>query len=73
MFMAGGGVKPGFSYGESDDYGYYAAVNKVHVHDLHATILALLGIDHEQLTFRHGGRDHRLTDVAGNVVEPIFA
>ncbi len=73
MFMAGGGVKAGFSYGETDDYGYYAAVDKVDVHDLHATILALLGVDHERLTFRHGGRDHRLTDVSGNVVTSIFA
>lgn len=73
MFMAGGGVKPGFSYGATDDYGYYAAENKVHVHDLHATILALLGIDHEHLTFRHGGRDQRLTDVHGTVVRELFA
>jgi Protein of unknown function (DUF1501) len=73
MFMAGGGVKAGFSYGETDDYGYYAAVDKVDVHDLHATILALLGVDHERLTFRHGGRDHRLTDVSGKVATSIFA
>ncbi len=73
MFMAGGGVKAGFSYGETDDYGYYAAVDKCDVHDLHATILALMGIDHEMLTFRHGGRDHRLTDVHGRVVKQIFA
>ncbi|MGA1224935.1 MAG: DUF1501 domain-containing protein, partial [Phycisphaerales bacterium] len=73
MFMAGGGVKPGFSYGATDDYGYYAAENKVHVHDLHATMLALLGVDHERLTFRHGGRDHRLTDVHGEVLRELFA
>jgi hypothetical protein len=73
MLMAGGGVKPGFSFGETDDYGYYAAVDKVDVHDLHATILALLGIDHEMLTFRHGGRDHRLTDVHGRIMKQIFA
>ena len=73
MFMAGGGVKPGFSHGATDDYGYYAAVDKVDVHDLHATILALLGIDHEELTFRHGGRDHRLTDVHGRIVRELFA
>jgi uncharacterized protein (DUF1501 family) len=73
MFMAGGGVKPGFSYGETDDYGYYAAVDKCDVHDLHATILALMGIDHELLTYRYGGRDHRLTDVHGKVVKKIFA
>jgi uncharacterized protein (DUF1501 family) len=73
MFMAGGGVKAGFSFGETDDYGYYAAVDKCDVHDLHATILALMGIDHEMLTFRHGGRDHSLTDVHGRVVKEIFA
>jgi len=73
MWMAGGGVKRGFSYGATDDYGFYAAEDKVHVHDLHATILALLGIDHEQLTFRWAGRDFRLTDVEGRVVREIFA
>jgi uncharacterized protein (DUF1501 family) len=72
-WMAGGGVKGGFSYGESDEFGYYAAHDKVHVHDLHATILHLLGIDHERLTYRYGGRDFRLTDVEGNVVDSIFA
>ena len=66
-------MKPGFSYGATDDYGYYAAVDKVDVHDLHATILALLGVDHERLTFRHGGRDQRLTDVHGKVVQALFA
>ena len=73
MFMAGGGVKAGFSHGATDDYGYYAAVDKVHVHDLHATILHLLGIDHEALTYRYAGRDFRLTDVAGHVVHDIIA
>jgi hypothetical protein len=73
MWMAGGGVKRGFSFGATDDYGFYAAQDKVHVHDLHATILALLGIDHEQLTFRWAGRDFRLTDVEGRVVSEIFA
>ena len=73
MWMAGGGVKPGFSYGETDDYGFYAAKDKVHVHDLHATMLALLGIDHEQLTYRWAGRDFRLTDVHGRVVRELFA
>ena len=73
MFMAGGGVKAGFSYGETDDYGYYAAIDKCDVHDLHATILALMGIDHELLTFHHGGRDHSLTDVHGRVVKEVFA
>jgi len=72
-WMAGGGVRSGFSFGESDDFGFYAARDKVHVHDLHATILHLLGLDHEQLTFRYGGRDFRLTDVEGHVVEQIFA
>jgi hypothetical protein len=73
MWMAGGGVKPGFAYGATDDYGYYAVHDKVHIHDLHATILALLGLDHERLTFRYGGRDFRLTDVEGKVVSDIFA
>ena len=73
MWLAGGGVKGGFRYGESDDYGYYAAVDKVHMHDLHATILHLLGLDHERLTYRYAGRDFRLTDVEGHVVKEIFA
>jgi hypothetical protein len=72
-WMAGGGVKSGFSFGESDDFGFYAARDKVHVHDLHATILHLLGLDHERLTFHYGGRDYRLTDVEGHVVDQIFA
>jgi hypothetical protein len=72
-FMAGGGVKPGFSFGATDEFGWYAEEDKVHVHDLHATILALLGIDHERLTYHHTGRDHRLTDVHGHVVRQIFA
>lgn len=72
-WMAGGGVKRGFSYGESDDFGFYAAQNKVHVHDLHATLLHLLGIDHERLTYSFGGRDYRLTDVHGKVVHEIMA
>ena len=72
-WMAGGGVKAGFSYGESDDFGFYGAKDKVHVHDLHATILHLLGIDHERLTYRYGGRDFRLTDVEGRVVSELFA
>ncbi len=73
VWLAGGGVKPGFRYGATDEYGWYAAENKVHVHDLHATILALLGLDHERLTFRHAGRDFRLTDVHGRVVTDLFA
>ncbi len=73
IWMAGGAVKPGFSHGATDDYGYYAAVDKVHVHDLHATLLHVLGVDHERLTYRHAGRDFRLTDVAGRVVKEILA
>jgi len=72
-WMAGGGVKPGIVYGKSDDYGIEVAENEVHVHDFHATILHLLGLNHEKLTFRHAGRDFRLTDVAGNVVKGILA
>ena len=72
MWMAGGGVKGGFSYGETDDYGYEAVENKVQIHDLHATILALLGLDHEKLTYRYAGRDFRLTDVHGQVVKEIM-
>ena len=73
MWMAGGGVKPGFAYGATDLYGYYATENKMHVHDLHATLLHLLGLDHERLTYRHAGRDFRLTDVHGKVHDQIFA
>ncbi len=73
MWLAGGGVKGGFRYGSTDDYGYYAAENKVHIHDLHATLLHALGLDHERLTYRSAGRDFRLTDVEGNVVHEIFA
>ncbi|MCE9610331.1 MAG: DUF1501 domain-containing protein [Chthoniobacter sp.] len=73
MWMAGGGVKEGSSYGVTDDYGCYCVDEKVHIHDLHATILALLGLDHERLTYRHAGRDFRLTDVSGRVVREIFA
>ncbi|VTU02251.1 secreted protein containing duf1501 : Uncharacterized protein OS=Pirellula staleyi (strain ATCC 27377 / DSM 6068 / ICPB 4128) GN=Psta_3102 PE=4 SV=1: DUF1501 [Gemmataceae bacterium] len=73
MWLAGGGVKGGFVYGATDEFGYYAAEDKVHMHDLHATILALLGLDHEKLTYRHAGRDFRLTDVKGRVVEELFA
>jgi len=73
MWMAGGGVKRGFSYGITDDYGFYCVDEKVHVHDLHATILALLGMDHEALTYRYAGRDFRLTDVEGRVVREIMA
>ena len=73
MWMAGGGVKGGYAYGATDDYGYYAAENKMHVHDLHATILHQLGIDHKRFTYRHAGRDFRLTDVDGHVVQGVLA
>ena len=73
MWMAGGGVKAGLSYGATDDYGYYAVENKVHLHDLHATMLHLLGFDHTRLTYRYSGRDFRLTDVHGSVVQDILA
>jgi uncharacterized protein (DUF1501 family) len=73
MWMAGGGVKPGVTYGATDDLGFHVAENPVHVHDLQATILHLLGFDHEKLTFRHAGRDFRLTDVHGSVVRGVLA
>ena len=72
MWMAGGGVKGGTSYGATDDYGYKAVENPVHIHDLHATALHLLGLDHEKLTYRYAGRDFRLTDVHGKVVKDIL-
>jgi hypothetical protein len=71
--MAGGGVRPGFTYGESDDLAINVISHPVHVHDLQATILYLLGIDHERLTFKFQGRDFRLTDVHGRVVTDILA
>ncbi|MBI2948275.1 MAG: DUF1501 domain-containing protein [Verrucomicrobia bacterium] len=73
MWMAGGGVKGGFAYGATDDYGYRAVENKVHMHDLHATLLHLLGLDHTRLTYRYAGRDFRLTDVHGNVAKGILS
>ena len=73
MFMAGGGSKGGTAYGESDDFGFKAAVNKMHVNDIHATILRLMGVDHERLTFRDAGRDYRLTGVAGHVPKELLA
>jgi hypothetical protein len=73
MWLAGGGVKAGLVWGKTDDYGYYAVEDKVHVHDLHATILHLLGLDHKRLTFRYAGRDFRLTDVHGEVVKGILS
>jgi hypothetical protein len=72
-WMAGGGIKPGFTFGETDDFGFRPVSGKVHLHDLHATILHQLGLDHEKLTWRHLGRDFRLTDVYGNVVREILA
>jgi Protein of unknown function (DUF1501) len=72
MWLAGGGVKGGFSHGATDDYGYEAVEGKVHIHDWHATILHLLGLDHEKLTYRYAGRDMRLTDVKGNVVKEVI-
>ncbi|MDC0176231.1 DUF1501 domain-containing protein [Planctomycetaceae bacterium] len=73
MWLAGGGAKPGTRYGATDEFGYYAAQDKVHIHDLHATILHLLGLDHLQLTYRYAGRDFRLTDVYGDVVNGVIA
>jgi arylsulfatase A-like enzyme len=71
--MAGGGIKGGTIHGATDDFGFRAVENPVSVHDLHATMLKLLGFDHERLTFRHAGRDFRLTDVFGNVVREVIA
>ncbi len=73
MWLAGGGVRPGMTYGETDEHGYEAVSGRVHVHDLHATMLHLLGMDHERLTYRFAGRDYRLTDVHGNVIDKIIA
>lgn len=73
MWMAGGGVKGGIKYGATDPYGYFAAENKMHIHDVHATLLHILGMDHLRLTYRYAGRDFRLTDIAGNVHHDILA
>jgi len=73
LWMTGAGVKPGLSYGASDEFGFNAVENKVHVHDLQATILHLLGIDHERLTYKFQGRNYRLTDVHGHVVKGVLA
>ena len=73
MWLVGGGVKGGMTYGETDEFGFKASLNKMHVHDLHATILHLLGLDHKRLTFRHAGRDFRLTDVYGRIVREILS
>ena len=72
MWLAGGGVRGGMAYGATDEFGWDAIENRVHVHDLHATILHLLGLDHERLTYHHAGRDFRLTDVRGIVVKDIL-
>ncbi|MCP4510939.1 MAG: DUF1501 domain-containing protein, partial [Fuerstiella sp.] len=72
MWVAGGGFKPGYSYGRTDDFGFGVVDEKVHVHDFHATLLNQLGFDHEQLTFRFQGREYRLTDVHGRVVDEIL-
>ena len=73
VWLAGGGVKGGYRYGATDEFGMRAVENRAHVRDLHATILHLMGLDHERLTFRHSGRDFRLTDVAGRVIHDIIA
>jgi hypothetical protein len=73
LWMAGGGIRPGLTFGGTDELGFHAVENPVHVHDIQATILHLLGLDHERLTFRHAGRDFRLTDVSGRVVREILA
>ncbi len=73
MWMAGGGVKGGYVYGATDDYGYEAIEGRVHIHDWHATVLHLLGLDHKRLTYRYAGRDMRLTDVKGHAVTEILA
>jgi uncharacterized protein (DUF1501 family) len=73
VLIAGGGVKPGTIYGATDDFGFKVVQNPVHVHDLHATVLHLLGMDHEKLTYRYAGRNFRLTDVEGKVVKDIVA
>jgi hypothetical protein len=72
MWMAGAGVKPGFTYGETDDFGYNVTKDPVHVHDFHASLMHLFGVDHEKLIFKHQGRRYRLTDVAGNVINGLF-
>jgi hypothetical protein len=73
MFLAGAGVKKGFSYGGTDEIGMAAVENRMHINDLHATLLALMGINHEQLTYRYAGRNFRLTNVAGVIQKDIFA
>ena len=72
-WLAGGGIKPGITLGKTDEFGYRVVEDPVDVHDLHATVLRLMGVDHTKLTFRFQGREYRLTDVAGNVVEKLLA
>ena len=72
-WLAGGGIKPGTVYGKTDELGYYAVEDPMHVNDLHATILHLLGLDHQRLTFKFQGRQYRLTDVAGNVAHKLLS
>ena len=72
MWLAGAGLKKGIAYGATDEFGFAATENKVHVHDLHATLLYLLGFDHEKFTYRYAGRDFRLTDVHGRVVRDLL-
>jgi uncharacterized protein (DUF1501 family) len=73
MWLAGGGVRGGMVFGATDEFGFKAVENRVHVHDFHATMLHLMGLDHEKLTYRYSGRDYRLTDVHGRVVKEILA
>ncbi len=73
MWLAGGGIRPGVTYGVTDDLGFDVVQDRVHVHDLHATILHLLGFDHTKLTYRFQGRDFRLTDVSGEIVQGLLA
>jgi uncharacterized protein (DUF1501 family) len=73
MWLAGGGIRGGYTHGATDDFGWHAVQDRVHVHDLHATVLHLLGLDHTRLTYRYAGRDYRLTDVHGKVVHELLA
>jgi uncharacterized protein (DUF1501 family) len=73
IWMAGGGIKPGITYGATDEFGYKVVENRVEIHDLHATMLHLLGVDHTQLTYRFSGRDMRLTDVHGHLIDGVLS
>ncbi|HET6425468.1 MAG TPA: DUF1501 domain-containing protein, partial [Planctomycetaceae bacterium] len=73
IWLAGGGIKGGVSYGNTDEFGYHAVENRMSIHDLHATMLHLMGVDHRRFTYRFQGRDYRLTDVAGEVISPLLA